>query len=104
MKCLICGAAHASCKGKAGEPMAIVDLPVPEPTDKSPREVTAEVDVFVDKTGSVVDAKDPAKLTKVISVGDRVSREKAARYGLLKPKEEPKAAGKVTAKVEEKKK
>jgi hypothetical protein len=39
--------------------------------------------VFVDKDKNVVGENDPAKLTKVVSVGDSIPRADAEKYGLL---------------------
>jgi DNA uptake protein ComE-like DNA-binding protein len=40
--------------------------------------------VYLDKSGNVVEANDPGKLTLLVAAGGSLSREDAERYGLLK--------------------
>lgn len=69
--------------------MAIVDVPrSPMPNGG---DITAERDVYTDKDGKVVGNDDPSRLTKVISVGSKVTRADAEKYGLLKAAETPAA-------------
>lgn len=49
----------------------------------------ADKAIYVDAAGKVVDANDPAKLTKIADVGARVSDADVQKYGLKK--ESPKA-------------
>lgn len=60
-----------------GEPIDLPKRPLP-----SSEEVTIDHDVFVDKDGNVVDAKDPAKVTKVVGAGGKISKVEAQKYSL----------------------
>lgn len=81
MRCLICGADHASCKGSPNtEPMSIVDLP--RRAKMGNGDFVADKDYFADKDGNLVEANDPAKLTKIVGEGGTLSAEEAAKYGL----------------------
>jgi hypothetical protein len=78
MRCLICGADHASCKGTV-EVKNVITLPRRE---KMADEYTADKALFVDKDDKLVEANDPNKVRKIADVGGTLSAEDAARYGL----------------------
>jgi hypothetical protein len=83
VKCLVCGVNHAACKGKVGEPVAIVDIKR-RTKMANKNDYVSDKRVYVDRDGKVVDEKDPARHTLVVAAGGSIPHERALELGLVK--------------------
>jgi hypothetical protein len=99
MKCLVCGAQHATCGeyglryrpvGMVGEfkpaevkAMAIVDRPVKRAGDM----FTSDKRLYLDGEGNVVGADDPKRKTLLVGEGGQLPMAKAREHGLVKSAE-----------------
>lgn len=79
-----------------GKPVDVPRSPMPNGGD-----VTADRDVYVDRDGKVVGGDDPSRLTKVVSVGSKVTRANAEKYGLIKGHETKEAEPEVAKVADE---
>lgn len=77
-RCLVCGANHTSCKGVVKE-QHVITVPKRKVRGDS---FVADRDLYADKDGKVVEADDPAKVTKIASKGSTVSDADVQKYGL----------------------
>lgn len=59
----------------------MIDLPIRRTSAKT--DYVADQPIYLDASGKVVGAKDPAKHMKLVHTGGRIPYEEAVRYGLI---------------------
>lgn len=85
MACLICGAEHASCKGK----VEVMGTPISWPGRVQNKALwISDRRLYLTKDGKVVGDKDPNKLTLLVAAGGSIPLADAKGYGLLEQPEQ----------------
>lgn len=91
MKCVICGKAHAACKGTAPPPRYIVDF-IKEGFMPNKNDFVSDKRLYLDADGNVVAADNPKRAKLLVAEGGVLSQEQAEKYGLARPFVEDEAA------------
>lgn len=87
MRCLICGADKAACKG-TGDANFMITLPQKGDRMANKNDYVADRRLYLDKDGNVVEAKDPKKTTLLVAQGNTLPEEVARKHGLIKEEAE----------------